>query len=68
MALDVHLHGTKVASLRRKRRGYSLAYDTYAVERLGEDRARLSLALPPRSKPYGRKETRPYVEVVEEAG
>ena len=62
MALDVHLRGARVASLRRKRRGYSLAYDTDAVERLGEDRARISLALPPRSKPYGREETRVYVE------
>jgi len=62
MALDVHLHGTRVASLRREGRGYSLAYDTEAVGRLGEERARISLALPPRAEPYGPAETRPYVE------
>ena len=49
MALDVHLHGAKVASLRRDGEGYVLAYDEQAVERLGPDRTRISLALPPRA-------------------
>jgi len=62
MALDIHLRGTKVASLRRKRRGYVLAYDEEALERLGPDKVRISLALPPRAKPHGRKETRAYIE------
>lgn len=62
MRLDVYLHDEKVASLRRRRKGYSLEYDTGAVGRLGEERARLSWALPPRERPYRFKQVRPYVE------
>jgi serine/threonine-protein kinase HipA len=62
MRLDVYLHGEKVASLYRDGEGYSLAYDPEAVERLGEERARLSYALPPREQPYGPQQCRPYVE------
>ena len=64
MALDVHLHGEKVASLRREGGGdgYVLAYDEEAVERLGPDRTRISLALPPRAEPHGAEATRTYVE------
>ena len=57
MALDVHLHGAKVASLRREGDRYALAYDEEAVEPLGADRTRLSLALPPRGEPHGAEET-----------
>lgn len=62
MALDVHLGGEKVASLRRLDGGCSLAYDSDAVERLGEERARLSFSLPPREEAYGVAEARPYLE------
>ncbi|HET6571331.1 MAG TPA: HipA N-terminal domain-containing protein [Solirubrobacterales bacterium] len=62
MALDVHLRGAKVASLRPDGEGYVLAYDEQAVERLGTERARISLALPPRAEPHGPEETRVYVE------
>lgn len=70
MRLDVYLHGGRVASLRRRRRrkGYSLEYDGEAVGRLGEERARLSWALPPREKAYGFKQVRPYVEGLLPAG
>jgi len=62
MALDVHLHGSKVASLRPGGEGYTLAYDEEAVARLGPERARISLALPPRAEPHGEEATRAYVE------
>jgi HipA-like protein len=62
MSLDVHLHGERVGSLRRSGDGYSLAYDPEAVERLGPQRARLSLSLPPRAEPHGPAATRAYVE------
>jgi len=62
MALDVHLGGEKVASLGRLDGGGTLAYDSDAVERLGEERARLSFSLPPREEPYGPADTRPYLE------
>lgn len=62
MALDIHLRGEKVASLRREGDGYVLAYEEEAVERLEPDEARISLRLPPRAEPHGPEETRVYVE------
>jgi serine/threonine-protein kinase HipA len=62
MSLDVHLRGERVGALRRDGDGYRLAYDPEAVARLDEDRARLSLSLPPRPEPCDPAATRAYVE------
>jgi serine/threonine-protein kinase HipA len=62
VALDVHMHGERVGSLRRSGDGYSFAYDLDAVERLGAARARLSTTMPPRAEPYEHAVMRPWVE------
>ncbi len=62
MSLDVHMHGERVASLHRSGDSYTLAYDREAVERLGPEKARISLSLPPREEPHSHAATRAYVE------
>ncbi|HMB54073.1 MAG TPA: HipA N-terminal domain-containing protein, partial [Thermoanaerobaculia bacterium] len=62
MAIEVLMHGERVGALSREGDGCSFAYDPDAVERLGEARARLSTALPPRAEPYGPAATGAYLE------
>lgn len=61
MALDVHLRGEKVGRLLPERGGYSFAYDSGAVQRLGP-MAMLSTALPTGIGRHGHDATRAYVE------
>lgn len=62
MALDVHMHGERVGTLRREDGAYGFAYDMEAVERLGTGRSRLSTRMVPRAEPYGPEIAVPYVE------
>lgn len=62
MSVDIHLRGAKVGSLSRQAGGYVFAYDVDVIERLGDDRARLSMSLQPRAEPFDPAETRAWVE------
>lgn len=62
MSLDVHMHGQKVGTLRRREDGYVFAYDPAAVERPDSGAALLSTALPVQAEPFSAEATRAYIE------